>query len=151
MKKLLTGTIAVVVAFAVMPVARAGEYAEALSRCLVESTTAADREDLVRWIFAAASAHPAVSSVVSVDEEQRASSGRVVAGLFVRLLAEDCRDQTKAALAVEGEAMIERSFQALGELAGLELFQHPRVNEVVGQLQEYLDAGKLEAAFGPGG
>lgn len=133
-----------------VPAAQAGPFADDMSKCLLTSTSPTDREDLVRWIFAAAAAHPAVSTVVTVNEEHRASASRTVANLFVRLLTEDCLQQVRTAVEMEGEGTIEQSFQVLGELAGRELFDSPEVGAVVARLETYLDAGKLNAAFGGG-
>lgn len=142
------GRVAALALLAFAPVAGAGPYGDDLSRCLVEKTTAQDRQELVRWIFGAVAAHPAVSSIVTVAEDQRTDSSRKAAGLFTRLLTEDCIQQTKAAVATEGEMTIQQSFQVLGQLAGKELFNDPAVEAVVAEMAQHLDDQKLEEAFG---
>ena len=47
--------------------ASAGVYTDTLGKCLVDNTTTEDRTMLVRWLFTAASAHPAISSLSTVS------------------------------------------------------------------------------------
>jgi hypothetical protein len=56
----------VVAAFAVSGSSYAGPYGDELAKCLVESATKEDRVALVRWMFAAEAANPAVSSIANV-------------------------------------------------------------------------------------
>lgn len=128
--------------------ASAGPFQDELSKCLVVSTTPDDRSDLVRWIFAAASAHPAVSSVVTVSVEQRSTATQKVGELFMRLLTDSCRKQTQEAINFEGEQTLRASFEALGRLAGQEMFSSPEVAGVMAELQQHLDEKKLQEAFG---
>lgn len=148
-----TGILASLAALSCLaaPAAQAGPFTDDMSKCLLTSTSAGDRENLVRWIFVAAAAHPAVSPVISVNDGQRDGAFRAVADLFVRLLTEDCQQQVRSAVEMEGEGAIEQSFQVLGELAGRELFNDPQVNAVVAELTKYIDVEKLNAAFGGSG
>lgn len=54
--------------------AHAGPYSDDLGKCLVASTTAADKGALVKWMFATAALHPAVKSVASVTPASAAAS-----------------------------------------------------------------------------
>jgi hypothetical protein len=144
------GVLAAAAGLAFVAPAVAGPYGDDLARCLVERTTTEDRADLVRWVFGAVAAHPAVSSTVTIADDQRTASSKVMAGLLMRLLTEDCLQQTKAAISAEGPATIEKSFQVLGELAGRELFNDPAVSAVVAEVSQHLDAQKLKAALDPG-
>lgn len=140
--------LAAAACYAFVAPAMASPLGDDLARCLVERTTVQDRADLVRWIFGAVAAHPAVSSVVTVAEDQRSASSKTMAGLMMRLLTEDCLQPTKAAIAAEGQATIEKSFQVLGELAGRELFNDPAVSAVVQEFTQHLDTQKLQMVFG---
>lgn len=123
----------------------AGPYADDLSKCLLESTTKQDRVDLVQWMFAAASAHPAVQPYSSVTEEQLDAANKKMADLMMRLLTETCRETTIKALKYEGLATIESSFNLLGQVAGQELFASPEVAEALTGMEKYFDESKLEA------
>ncbi len=111
--------------------ARAGPYIDDLGKCLVESTTADDRADLVRWMFAAATLHPAVGSLASVPVERLEAENRTTAALFTRLLTESCRVQARQAIRYEGTAALGAGFRVLGQVAGQELFSNP--SEVQGR------------------
>ena len=141
MKILVTG----IVTLACVPALFAGPYTDDLSRCLVESTTDEDRVNLVKWMFASASAHPAVQPLSTVSEEQLESANREMGELLMRLLTESCVDATKKAIKYEGEATIQTSFQVLGQVAGQELFASPEVTAALSGLDKYLDKEKLQA------
>jgi hypothetical protein len=55
---------------------------------------------LVRWLFTAASAHPAISSLSTVSSEDRDAASRITANLFVRLLTDSCKGAAQTALDV---------------------------------------------------
>lgn len=60
MKTISTLVVLIMASPLMLTPAHAGPYADALSKCLVESTSQRDRTELVRWFFASASLHPAV-------------------------------------------------------------------------------------------
>ncbi len=78
--------------------AQAGLYTDDLSRCLVESTSTADKVSLVKWMFTAAAFHPAVSSIASVSEKQLVNTNKEIAELFTKLLTESCKEQSKKSI-----------------------------------------------------
>jgi hypothetical protein len=125
--------------------ASAGVYTDQLSKCLVDSTTTEDRTMLVKWLFTAASVHPAISSLSTVNAEDRDAANQVIADLFVKLLTESCRDMAKTALKFEGAVTIQQSFQVLGQVAGMELFANPQVAAVMADLDKHFDPAKLNA------
>ena len=121
----------------------AGPFTDELSKCIVESTSAEDRIALVRWMFTAASLHPAVKPIALVTQKQREEANKQTAELFNRLLTESCKEQTKKALKYEREIAIRKSFQTLGIVAGQELFSNPKVNAGMMGIEKYLDEDKL--------
>jgi hypothetical protein len=126
----------------------AGPYTDALSKCLVDSTSKRDREDLVRWMFSAASLHPAVAPISVVSDEQLDSVNKVIADLVVRLLTETCRPETEEALLYEGKSTIEASFAVLGQVAGQELFSSVEVSAGLAGLEKHMDKEKLGSLKG---
>ena len=124
---------------------QAGPYTNDLSKCLVESTSARDRSALVKWMFSAASSHPAVRSISSVSKQQLDAANKDTAELFMKLLTKSCRQETEKALKYEGEATIHTSFGVLGQVAGQELFASPEVALAMSGLEKYLDEDKLNA------
>lgn len=139
-----TRVLAAALTLAVTGEAWAGPYADSLSRCLVESTTAAEKATLVRWMFAMMALHPEVESASAVTPEQRAAISKDTATLFQRLLTETCRKQAREAIAYEGPNTIEASFSLLGQVAARELFTHPKVAEGMSEFAKHLDENKLK-------
>lgn len=131
-------------------VAVAGPYADELAKCLVKSTTEADKNSLVKWMFAAAALHPAVKPIASVSDEQRDELNRGAARLFERLVAESCRAETQEALKNEGPSTVQAGFQVLGQVAARGLLSDPGVARGLADLGKYLDKKKMEGLFGPG-
>lgn len=128
--------------------ASAGPYSDDLSRCLVDSSTTADKIGLVKWVFTAISLHPAVKSIGSVTQEEFDAASQEAAATITRMMTKTCREQTANALRYEGEAAISESFGVFGSVAARELFSNPAVAAGIGGLKKYLDAAELKKALG---
>lgn len=126
-------------------VTHAGVYTDDMTKCLVEATSKEDRLSLVRWMFAAMSQHPAVTSLTNVTEGDVEKANSETGALFMRLLTESCVEVTKKAIRYEGPAAIQMSFAVLGQVASSELFTDPGVLKVMSGLEKYTDQEKLEA------
>jgi hypothetical protein len=87
--------------------ALAGSYVDEMSRCLVRSTSDADRTLLVKWMFAAAAVHPAVKSITSISDAQRDELNKSAAKLLERLITESCKSEMRKALTYEGPDAIQ--------------------------------------------
>jgi hypothetical protein len=129
--------------------AHAGPYADDLSKCLVAQTTSEDRTALVKWMFAAMGAHPAVKSMSAVTPAQLDKANESIAHLIVKLLTQNCQDQASKAVQYEGPATIQMSFQILGQVAAREIFGDPSVAEAMKGLTKYVDDKALTAALKP--
>jgi len=123
----------------------AGVYTDDLSKCLVENTSSDDRTALVKWIFTAASAHPAIQSLSTATAADLEAANEVTGALFTRLLTESCKLPAQKALRFEGPATFQLSFTVLGQVAGAELFSNPAVTQNMAGLEKYVDPKKLEA------
>lgn len=131
--------------------ARAGIYSDDMAKCLVRSTSPADRAALVKWMFSAMALHPEVKAMARVEPAQRESLERGTATLIVRLMTESCRNETQQALMLEGPQTIQQSFQVLGQVAARELFADPSVMAGVGNLGRYVDPQKFQGMLLPQG
>ncbi|MFO1408279.1 MAG: hypothetical protein U1F08_12235 [Steroidobacteraceae bacterium] len=127
--------------------ARAGVYADDLGKCLVSSTTEADRALMARWIFASMSLNKEIARYVNMSAEVREGLNRDTAALYMRLMTESCRTQTRDAAKYEGAAAISAGFGLLGQIAAQGLFADPAVTAGVAQLDKYYDPEKLKAAM----
>lgn len=125
----------------------AGPYTDALSKCMVDSTTEADKGDLVRWLFASEAQHPEVASLLTITPEQRADMSSRVAVLFERLLTRDCRSQFQDARRNEGEETVSRSFALLARAAMGDLIENPTVSSALASVDSYLDKQKIAAVI----
>ena len=117
----------------------AGPAAENLSACLVDATSPADRTTLRQWLFSAMSVHPDLNQFVQVTEEERIRLEQDTAGIFQRLLAEDCGTETRAAFIDEGINGVQGSFGALGQVAIGGLFENPAVISGLSSVVNYVD------------
>ena len=127
------------------PAAQAGVYSDDLGKCLVSSTTKNDRQDLIRWLFVAASHHPAVKPIASVSPAQQDDSDKQMGTLFMKLLTDSCKTETQKALQFEGTVTLQLAFEVLGKVAGQELFSSPEVAGNLKGLAKYIDVQKLKA------
>ncbi len=125
--------------------ASAGVFADDLGRCLVNSTTKGDRENLIRWLFVAASHHPAVKPIASVTSAQQEESDKQMGTLFMKLLTESCKTEAQKALQAEGPVTMQIAFEVLGKVAGQELFSSPEVAGNLQGLAKYIDMEKIKA------
>jgi len=147
MKKLIT-TLGLAAAMAmplVASAAQAGPSTEALSACLVRSTTVEDHNVLEQWIFAMVTRHPSVASMTSISDAQRKDINQKAGALFTRLLTENCAAEVKQAYRDEGEPAIESAFGNLGFTAMSDIMADPNVQAAGGDIQPYVDNKKLNA------
>lgn len=127
--------------------AYAGVYANELSKCLVESTSARDKMVLIQWTFSSLSHHPNIKQISSVSKTQSEQINRKIANLFTRLLTESCSSETRKALKFEGHLALEKSFGFLGKTAGKELVSNPKVEKGFSNFMKYIDESKFEHLF----
>lgn len=128
--------------------AHAGLYSDDLAKCLVESTSVDDKNQLVKWIFSMVALHPAVKSIASVSDEARMESSRQTVQLFEKLLTETCLVQTQKAVKYEGPEALRTGFQMLGQVAAREMFNDPNVAQGLAELGKQIDKDKMGKALG---
>lgn len=121
---------------------------DAMAECLVASSSEEDRLTLVKWMFSAMSLHPAVQELSEISDADRETASRDMAELMTRLLTVDCQDESKAAVATDGQIAMQNSFAVLGQVAGTELFTNGNVMVGMGYLQQFIDQHAINAALG---
>jgi hypothetical protein len=124
--------------------ARAGVSTDDMSKCLVASTSHADRAILMKWVFFAMASNPEVSSMATISASQRSEVDKATAGLFQRLLTVSCRKQVVDAIRSEGSGAIQSAFQVLGIVAGRELSGNAKVAESTSGMMQLVDAGEMK-------
>lgn len=144
--KLFAATIALATSMHAAP-ALAGPYSAELGQCLVQSTTAPDRQLLVKWMFAMAGAHSDVKEISAVTPAMMDNLNKGTADLFMKLLTGSCRDKASKAAAMEGQAAFSAAFETLGQVAGKELFSDPAVTGNMSGMLKYIDGARLAPIF----
>jgi hypothetical protein len=122
----------------------AGPFADDMAKCLVKSTSDADRADLVRWIYSAMSLHPDLASMSKISAQARDEIDVKVGKLYERLLFESCKSETVQAVQNEGPQTIEYAFQILGQVAARGLFADSHVTGAMQALAKNMDQSKLK-------
>ena len=128
----------------------AGPYGDDLSKCVVNSSTAEDKQGLVQWMFFAIALNPNTEPYANVSPDQRVLADKHMAHLMERLLTESCLREAKLAVQYEGSGALKEAFGLLGRVATTEIFSNPKVNAGAERLVEYLDADKVQKALGLG-
>jgi hypothetical protein len=136
------------IGLAASAVSRAGPYADDMAKCLVKSSTPADRTAFVQFIFIAIAQHPDTKNLAKVSPQQVDDSAKATGQLIERLMVESCRTETQAALRYEGAQTVFYAFQTFGQAAAAELFQNPQVAATFKQANKYMDADKLKSLMG---
>jgi hypothetical protein len=120
---------------------------EALTQCLMKSTSADDKRVLVKWVFAVIAQHPDISSMTQIDAAQRSAIDRDAAKVFEQLLADQCAGPLRTAMKQSGTDAIGKSFQALGTSAATDMLQNPQVVASGAGLMKHLDMQRLLLAL----
>lgn len=120
---------------------------EALTSCLLASTTDDDRRVLVQWIFLVMSRYPDVSSMVQVQESERQRINKQAGGIFERLMVDNCGGELKLALTKSGTDAIGKSFEVLGQTAMGALLQNPAVNAESAAVMSNVDLDRSARAL----
>ena len=127
----------------------AGPYGDSLTKCLVQSTTSADKTTLVNWIFSMVTLHPQVSAMSTLTKEDRTKASKDTAMMLQTLLTKTCLKETREALKYEGPSVLEASFNQLGQIAARELFTNPAVAGGMAEFANFVDKKAMDEAFGP--
>ena len=135
---------AAILALFVAVTANAGVYADDMSRCLVNSSSAADRGAFVKWLFSALALNPDVESMAVISSNQRDEINKNAAALLQKLITVTCRTEVQKAVKYEGPQTIQQAFQVFGQVAGRELMTSPRVAEGMVGLEKYIDEKKMK-------
>jgi hypothetical protein len=123
--------------------ARASPETDAFGKCLIQSSTGADRTVFVQWVFAAMSMHPDVQALGTVAPDKRAAIDAKMADVMQRLVLVACRTEAVAAYRQDGpQVAMSTSFETFGRVAASDLFADPKVTAEVASLTSYFDAAR---------
>lgn len=120
---------------------------EALTQCLMKSTSADDKRVLVKWVFAVIAQHPDIASMTQIDAAQRSAIDRDAAKVFEQLLADQCAGPLRTAMKQSGTDAIGKSFQTLGTSAATDMLQNPQVVTSGAGLMKHLDMQRILLAL----
>jgi hypothetical protein len=128
----------------------AGPYADDMAKCLVKSSTPADRASFIKFMFVAIARHPDVQGMSKISPQQEVESAKATGQLIQRLMVEACRSETQQAIRFEGTQTVFYAFQVFGQAAAAELFGNPNVADVFKQANKYMDIEKLKSLVADG-
>ena len=126
----------------------AGPFTDEMTKCLVKTTTEADKTLLISWVEAAVSAHPRLETLSNISSDQGAALNKDVTALLTNPLTQRCLAETQQTIRNEGDDAVEASFDFLGETAMQELMADSNVSSFMSGLESNLDEEVLEKAFG---
>jgi hypothetical protein len=126
------------------PAASAGEVIDRLSQCLVENASPKDQATLVKWMFSAVSANPALKGMTPLTREERDGINRALAATFERLMLQDCRKEVVAAMRSDGSKAVGSAFELMGKRAAEQLMSDPASVAELEKMSTYLDEAKWE-------
>ncbi|SRR5579883_1388304 len=129
----------------------AGPFADDMAKCLVNSTSTADRADLVRWMFSAMALNPDLASMATISSKDHDELTTKASNLFSRLMFDDCKSQVQQAVRNEGPQTITYAFQILGEVAMRGIMADPHVSQSLQALGKSIDQKKLKSLMAAAG
>lgn len=139
---------AIAISIATTSFVHAGIYADDLSRCLVESSTADDKITLAKWMFTAMTLHPSVKDLSSATDNDRRISSQNMADLIVDLVSVRCVEQSKKAIKYEGQVALQTSFTILGQVAAQELFANQAVAKELADIENHMNVELVNKRLG---
>ena len=140
--------LALLVAMTASGTATAGTYGDDFGKCLVSSSTDADKHQLMQWIFSAISLNPGIAPYVNIPQEKRAQFDTEMAALFERLVGQSCKKEASEAFKYEGASAFGTAFQLLGQVAGQQLFASPEVSAGSDAFIKLVDLPALQEKLG---
>ena len=146
-KSLCQMTLASLLSLGAIATTQASTTVDALSQCLVKSTTASDKTTVLQWTFAALAQHPDLNSMSSVTASQKEQLDKNLAQVLQRILVEQCSSQTKAVIQSDGLEAVGDSFQELGTITGNEILKTPQVKSQLNGVLKHVEMGKLVTTF----
>ena len=146
-KSLCQMTLASLLSLGAIATTQASTTVDALSQCLVKSTTASDKTTVLQWTFAALGQHPDLNSMSSVTASQKEQLDKNLAQVLQRILVEQCSNQTKAVIQSDGLEAVGDSFQELGTITGNEILKTPQVKNQLNGVLKHVEMGKLVTTF----
>lgn len=148
MKKLFTAMLlASGLTVGVCATTQASTTVDALSQCLVQATTATDKNTVLQWTFAALAQHPDLNAMSNISAAQKEQLDQNLAQVLQRILVEQCSTQTKAVIQSDGFDAVGTSFQELGTITGNEILKTPQVKSQLNGVLKHVDMGKLVTTF----
>jgi hypothetical protein len=152
--RIFAGAVLIGAGLLAAPASNAGPYADDMAKCMVRTSSPADRTVFIRFLFAALAQHPDVAPLAKISPQQLDASLKDTGELIQRLMLQSCRTETEQALRYEGPQTIVYAFQVYGQAMAAELFNNPAVSSKMKDMNKYIDTEKLRkmaeaAAQGP--
>lgn len=123
---------------------RADPYSDDLAKCLVSSTTQAQKTVVIQWLFATIALHPSVAPMAKISKTERTTLNEETGKLFTQLLTVTCKKQAQQAALFDGPSALESAFSILGRSAMMGLMGDPKVADGMNGWAKYVDSDKIQ-------
>tara|TARA_B100000686_G_scaffold72987_1_gene78724 strand:- start:18172 stop:18624 length:453 start_codon:yes stop_codon:yes gene_type:complete len=121
----------------------ADTFSDSLGQCFVRSTSAEDKNALMKWLYILISEHPIIESKYPISERDKVASDLEMADIVTYLLTQSCFQEAKETITYEGIEGVVSSFEILGKVAAMGLLQDPNVGIAAERYTKYLDFEKF--------
>lgn len=121
---------------------------QALSECLIDATTEADKSKMMKMMFSAMTRNPELRGLSNIDSESSEKISQDAGKVIESLLLDKCLNQTHRVMRVSGFDGVGNSFEKLHYPLFYGLLKHPDVESAAGDFVKYMDAGRIEREFG---
>ncbi|MFO1256216.1 MAG: hypothetical protein U1E37_11210 [Sphingomonadaceae bacterium] len=117
--------------------------ADRLSTCMVENTSAADRQNVIRWLVLSMAAAPQVKNDITIEAGAKDDADRKMAALFTRLVTKDCAEFARPLFQSGTRSAFELAFAPLGRVAARDAFSDPSTAQAMMSYAKYIDLAEL--------
>ena len=115
--------------------AQAGQYADVLARCLVNSASEQDNIVMLKWIYAVIGINKNLQGLSSVSDVQRQQYAKQVGAFFSRAYQDTCKSQVSDTLLFEGHNGISHAGEIFGGYVMSKVFQDTAVLSALRELR----------------
>ena len=138
--------LTIVLAIAMAPLFCHAQAPAVLGKCIVESITPNDRQDLARWVFLSMAAHPEVKQFSVARAEAAEAVARKVGVLFTRTMRDVCAKEVQEAARLDGPPVVSSAINFFAQLGVQELMVNKDVLATLSAFSQFADREGIDRA-----
>ena len=120
-----------------------------LGQCIVAHLSAADRQDLARWVFLSMAAHPDVKKFSYASDEAVEAAARQVGALFTRTMRDECEKDVEVAARAGGQPVVPSAINFFSQLGVQELMVNRDVLTTLFSFSRFADREGIDRVAHP--